>query len=118
MPTPSDRQGLPHTEKPSLRTGRTLGVGPVVQAPSPRLACFAAARFAVRRSLSVFCAGFFPSFLGFCEPFIASFPLAEFDAVVGMARPAGREIAMTGGDPPRASTHRVSHGIPRASVSA
>jgi hypothetical protein len=24
---------------------------------------------AVRRSLSVFCAGFFPSFLGFCEPF-------------------------------------------------
>ena len=49
------------------------------QTSSPRLACFAAARFAVRRSLSVFCAGFFPSFLGFCEPFIASFLVAEFD---------------------------------------
>ena len=39
------------------------------QTSSDRLACLAAARLAVRRSLSVFCAGFFPSFLGFCEPF-------------------------------------------------
>ena len=41
------------------------------QTSSPR-PCFAAARFAIRRSFSVFCAGFFPGFLGFCEPFIAS----------------------------------------------
>lgn len=42
---------------------------PLGQTSSDRLACLAAARLAVRRSLSVFCAGFFPSFLGFCEPF-------------------------------------------------
>ena len=48
---------------------RSLG-----QTSSPRLACFAAARFAVRRSLSVFCAGFLPSFLGFCEPFTCILP--------------------------------------------
>ena len=60
---------------PSLR--------PVVvsdQTSSPRLACFAAARFSVSRSLSVFCAGFFPSFLGFCEPFtLLPFLVAELD---------------------------------------
>ena len=33
-----------------------------------------AARFSLRFSLSVFCAGFFASFFGFCEPFMASPP--------------------------------------------
>ena len=40
------------------------------QAPSDR-ACFAAMRFSVRRCLRDFCAGFFASFFGFSEPFIA-----------------------------------------------
>jgi len=45
-----------------------------VQTSSDRL-CLAAARFSTRRSLSVFCAGFLPSFFGFCEPFTASLPV-------------------------------------------
>ena len=56
--------------------------GPRGQTSSPRLACFAAARFSVRRSLSVFCAGFFPSFLGFCEPFTC-IPSSSLTALVG-----------------------------------
>jgi hypothetical protein len=39
------------------------------QTPSDRL-CLAAARFSTRRCFIVFCAGFLPIFLGFCEPFI------------------------------------------------
>jgi len=41
------------------------------QTSSDRLR-LAAARFSTRRSLSFFCAGFLPSFFGFCEPFTAS----------------------------------------------
>ena len=43
--------------------------------------CFAAARFSVRRSFSVFCAGFFPDFFGFCEPFITSSSSVDTTAV-------------------------------------
>ena len=50
----------------SARSTPEIALG---QTSSDRLACLAAARLAVRRSLSVFCGGFFPSFLGFCEPF-------------------------------------------------
>ncbi len=60
-----------HSAEPGERPrGNASWRSTVPAQTSSERVCFAAARFSTRRSFNVFCAGFLPVFLGFCEPFI------------------------------------------------